>query len=189
MLVQLALPCGQVAMGVLTVHQWSDRARGLTEMSRPRAALLFSSSAICAPSRPGGRTTARNRLMTTALSFSRAPSARIQAASSTKPMPAEQLNRTGRHETRHQQRAHASQLTSPERGFPSRQVPVRSPRAAADPSADDGESRQLLVRVRTWPRTLATKRHNDQFGTQRKLSSDGGAADHNGGDGRLGGRR
>ena len=29
MLVQLALPRGQVAMGMLTVHHWSDRARGL----------------------------------------------------------------------------------------------------------------------------------------------------------------
>jgi hypothetical protein len=39
MLVHLALPCGQVAMGVLTVHHWSDRARGLAEMSRIPAAL------------------------------------------------------------------------------------------------------------------------------------------------------
>ena len=31
MLVPLALPCGHVAMGVLTVHHWSDRAR-----TRPR---------------------------------------------------------------------------------------------------------------------------------------------------------
>ena len=28
---------------------------------------------------------------------------------------------------------------------------------------------------------LATQRHNDQFGTQWKRSSDGGAAEHNGG--------
>lgn len=35
--------------------------------------------------------------------------------------------------------------------------------------------------ARTWPSALATQRHNNQFGTQRKRSSDHGAADHNGG--------
>jgi len=30
----------------------------------------------------------------------------------------------------------------------------------------------------TWPRALATQRHNEPFGTQPKQSSDGGAADH-----------
>jgi hypothetical protein len=32
--------------------------------------------------------------------------------------------------------------------------------------------------ARTWPRALATRRHNNQFGTQRKRSSDDGAAEH-----------
>ena len=35
--------------------------------------------------------------------------------------------------------------------------------------------------ARTWPSALASQRHNDQFGIQRKRSSDGKAADHNGG--------
>ena len=34
--------------------------------------------------------------------------------------------------------------------------------------------------ARTWPTALATRRHNDHFGTQWKRSSDDGAADHNG---------
>jgi hypothetical protein len=37
--------------------------------------------------------------------------------------------------------------------------------------------------ARTWPSTLAARRHNDHFGTQRKRSSDDWVADHNGASG------
>src|SRR5271166_4056264 len=37
--------------------------------------------------------------------------------------------------------------------------------------------------ARIYASALAVQRHNDQFGTQPKRSSDGGAADHNGGSG------
>ena len=42
MLVQLALPRGQVAMGMLTVHHWSDRpGPGLDESPAGGPAVLF----------------------------------------------------------------------------------------------------------------------------------------------------
>ncbi len=42
-----------------------------------------------------------------------------------------------------------------------------------------GRACRYARHARTWPGTLATRRHNDHFGTQWKRSSDDGAADHN----------
>jgi len=41
-----------------------------------------------------------------------------------------------------------------------------------------GRACRYARHARTWPTALATRRHNDQSGTQRKRSSDGGAAGH-----------
>jgi hypothetical protein len=46
----------------------------------------------------------------------------------------------------------------------------------------DGSKPDLLDEVTWWQAgALATRRHNDQSGNQRKRSSDGAAAEHNGG--------
>jgi hypothetical protein len=52
--------------------------------------------------------------------------------------------------------------------------------ASAPPPA--GRACRYARHTRTWPSAPATQRHNDQFGTLCEQSSDGGAADHNGGD-------
>ena len=44
-----------------------------------------------------------------------------------------------------------------------------------------GRACRYARHARTWPGALATRRHNDHFGTQWKRTSDDGAADHNGG--------
>ena len=44
-----------------------------------------------------------------------------------------------------------------------------------------GRASQCARHARTWASTRATRRHNDQFGTQRNRSSDGAAAEHIGG--------
>ena len=54
----------------------------------------------------------------------------------------------------------------------------RSPTSAPPPA---GRACRYARHARTWPAALATRRHNDHFGTQWKRSSDDGAADHNGG--------
>jgi hypothetical protein len=47
----------------------------------------------------------------------------------------------------------------------------RSPASAPPPA---GRACRCARHARTWPRALATQRHNDHFGTQPKRSSDGG---------------
>ena len=42
-----------------------------------------------------------------------------------------------------------------------------------------GRACRYARHARTWPGALATRRHNDHFGTQWKRTSDDGAADHN----------
>jgi hypothetical protein len=44
-----------------------------------------------------------------------------------------------------------------------------------------GRTCRCAGHARIWPGALATRRHNDQFGTQCKRSSDGGAANQSGG--------
>jgi hypothetical protein len=45
-------------------------------------------------------------------------------------------------------------------------------------AAPAGRASQYARHARTWASALATRRHDDQFGTQRKRSSDCGAAEH-----------
>ena len=52
-----------------------------------------------------------------------------------------------------------------------------SPTSALPPA---GRASRCARHARTWASALATQRHNDQSGTHRKRSSDGGAAEHSG---------
>jgi hypothetical protein len=58
----------------------------------------------------------------------------------------------------------------------------RSPTSAPPPA---GRASRCVRHARTWPSVPATQRHNDQFGTRWKPSSNSGAADHNGGSARV----
>jgi len=61
------------------------------------------------------------------------------------------------------------------------QATLRAGLDARRADSTGGRACRCARHARTWPSALATQRHNDQFGTLWKRSSDGGAADHNGG--------
>jgi len=64
------------------------------------------------------------------------------------------------------------------------QATLRAGLDARRADSTGGRACRCARHARTWPSALATQRHNDQFGTLWKRSSDGGAADHNGGSAR-----
>ncbi len=92
---------------------------------------------------------------------------------------------TGRRRASAGKAARRSVVLPYRRDMPARKRPTpedsmtarRSPTSAPPPA---GRACRCARHARTYASALAIQRHNDQFGTQPKRSSNGGAADHNG---------